>query len=147
MVKENIQFPEICPHCEKNNSTNKWCYETEGDNGTIYGYCNRQAEPAIGWVATKDTDKNGIPKYIYQESQPEKTYPRETRTTYNYFNSFDNKLFVREVREDFPNGEKKIYLQINNFLGKFSESFGTLGSKVSSFSLNAGTHSTENFSL
>ena len=111
MVKENIQFPEICPHCEKNNSTNKWCYETEGDNGTIYGYCNRQAEPAIGWVATKDTDKNGIPKYIYQESQPEKTYPRETRTTYNYFNSFDNKLFVREVREDFPNGEKKIYLQ------------------------------------
>jgi len=105
MQNKNIFFPEICPHCGHKNKKNKWCYETIGEDGVIYGYCNRQAEPAVGWKATKDTDKNGITKYVYQESLPEQTYSGKPRTTYYTYNKGD-KPILRVKRVDSKEGKQ-----------------------------------------
>lgn len=104
MSKDNIFFPEVCPHCGHKNQKNKWCYETIGD-GVIYGFCNRQAEPAVGWKATTDTDKNGITKYIYEESLPKQEYKGKPKTTY-YTYSKNEKPIVRVKRIDSKDGKK-----------------------------------------
>ena len=106
MTKQNIFFPEICPHCGHKNTKNKWCYETISDDGVIYGFCNRQAEPAHGWKATQDTDKNGITKYIYEESLPKVEYKGKPKTTY-YTYSKNEKPIVRLKRIDDGKGDKK----------------------------------------
>ncbi len=104
-MSNNIFFPEICPHCGHQNQKNKWCYETIGD-GVIYGFCNRQAPPADGWKATEDTDKNGITKYIYEETSLKETYTGKQKTTY-YTYSKDEKPLVRLKRVDDGKGDKK----------------------------------------
>lgn len=106
MSKDNIFFPETCPHCGHKNQTNKWCYETIGEDGSIYGFCNRQAPPANGWKATTDTDKNGITKYIYEESIPKQIYQGKPKTTYFTYQK-DNKPIVRLKRIDDGKGEKQ----------------------------------------
>ena len=53
---KTLTFPSFCPHCGKKNPK-RWCYESQGEDGTNYGFCNNDAPPANGWRATNQKDK------------------------------------------------------------------------------------------
>lgn len=103
-MNNNIFFPEFCPHCGHENQKNKWCYETIGEGGTIYGFCNREAEPATGWTATSDKDKNGITKYVYEETIVKTPFIGKAKTTYYTYDKL-SKPFVRVKRTDSKDGK------------------------------------------
>lgn len=110
-MKENMQFPNPCPHCGKSNRPKKWCYETIGEDGTIYGFCNHLADPAVGWERTEDRDANSVPKYVYVESRPVIERPQNKITSHFEYRNGNNNPIIRETRVDYPDKEKEIFLE------------------------------------